>query len=152
MYICIRSYLAMLFRRFFISLILFSQFAGRAQSSVTVTLSNVRNANGSCNVAMYTSQSAFLNPKMAYRSKVVKAQKGAVKVTFEDVPAGNYAIAVIHDENNDANLNTNMIGIPKEGYGASNNNLPWTSAPSFSKAVFQLGNGSREMVINLRYY
>lgn len=122
------------------------------QSSVSVMLSNVRNASGSCNVALYTSAGTFLNPKQAYRSKVVKAQKGVVKVTFDDVPAGTYAIAVIHDENNDATLNTNIIGIPKEGYGASNNNLPWTSAPSYAKAAFLVSGAAKDLVINLRYY
>lgn len=124
----------------------------RAQSSVSVTVSNVRNSSGSCNVALYTTAESFLNAGRAFRSKVVKAQKGVVKITFDDVPEGTYAVAAIHDENNDARLNTNFIGIPKEGYGASNNNLPWTSAPTFSKAAFTLSGTGKELLLTLRYY
>jgi uncharacterized protein (DUF2141 family) len=36
---------------------------------------------------------------------------------FSDIKPGNYAIAVIHDENRNGELDTNMFGIPKEGYG-----------------------------------
>jgi uncharacterized protein (DUF2141 family) len=33
------------------------------------------------------------------------------------IKPGKYAIAVIHDENCNGKLDTNMFGIPKEGYG-----------------------------------
>jgi uncharacterized protein (DUF2141 family) len=36
---------------------------------------------------------------------------------FSDIKPGKYAIAVIHDENCNGKLDTNMFGIPKEGYG-----------------------------------
>ena len=40
---------------------------------------------------------------------------------FNDIPPGTYAIAVFHDENANGKLDKNFLGIPCEGYGASNN-------------------------------
>jgi uncharacterized protein (DUF2141 family) len=57
---------------------------------------------------------------------------------FSDIKPGNYAIAVIHDENRNGELDTNMFGIPKEGYGFSSGAKVTMSAPSFSDAVFYM--------------
>jgi len=34
---------------------------------------------------------------------------------------GKYAVSVFHDENSNGKLDTNFLGIPREGVGASNN-------------------------------
>jgi uncharacterized protein (DUF2141 family) len=123
-----------------------------AQHAITVTINNVRNSNGVCNIALYNKSLGFLDPARAVAGKIVKASKGSVKARFDNVPAGTYAIAVIHDENNDKKLNTNFLGIPKEGYGASNNNLPMTSAPKFTASSFNVLRGDQAVDINLKYY
>ena len=124
----------------------------RAQHAITVTVHNVRNSNGVCNVALYGRADGFLNPAKAIGGKIVKASKGIVSARFDNVPAGTYAVAVIHDENNDKQLNTNFLGIPKEGYGASNNNLPMTSAPKFTSSSFVVAGADKALSINLKYY
>jgi uncharacterized protein (DUF2141 family) len=60
---------------------------------------------------------------------------------FSDIKPGKYAIAVIHDENCNGKLDTNMFGIPKEGYGFSSGAEVTMSAPSFSDAVFSYDGG-----------
>ena len=123
-----------------------------SQSTLNVTMSNVKNDRGVCRIALYSSAEAFPDGSgRAIKSAIVRARKGIVKVQFDHVPAGVYAIAVIHDENEDGKLNTNLIGIPKEGYGASNNRLPVTSAPRFSESCFTLSPGSKDISIELKY-
>ena len=56
---------------------------------------------------------------------------------FEGIPAGTYALVVLHDENMNGKVDTNWIGIPKEGYGFSNDAKASFSAPSFKDASFQ---------------
>jgi uncharacterized protein (DUF2141 family) len=65
---------------------------------------------------------------------------GASEAVFENVPPGVYAIAVFHDANKNNKMDTNIFGIPKEGYGASGNKLPFASAPAFDDNKFTVGD------------
>ncbi len=136
---------------FLLSAILLSS-ASRAQSTVNITIKNIRNAKGVCCVALFSNPTAFPGQlNKATKSVVVRATKGNAKVKFDNVPSGTYAIAVIHDENEDGQLNTNFLGIPKEGYGASNNRLPITCAPDFTGASFIVTAKVKDLDINLKY-
>ena len=62
------------------------------------------------------------------------------------LPEGEYAILVIHDINNNGELDTNFIGIPKEPIGASINKKK--SRPDYDKSKFSVGkNGSLTLEI-----
>ena len=54
-----------------------------------------------------------------------------MRVTFKSLSPGNYAIAVLHDENNDRQANRNFLGLPTEGFGFSRNPAIGVSAPGF---------------------
>jgi uncharacterized protein (DUF2141 family) len=43
------------------------------------------------------------------------------KIIISDVDAGTYALSIFHDVDNDNKLSTNLLGMPNEGYGFSNN-------------------------------
>ena len=59
-------------------------------------------------------------------------------IAIKDLKPGKYAFKFFHDENNDEKLNTNFMGIPKEGYGFSNNAKGKFGPPSFDKMIFDL--------------
>jgi uncharacterized protein (DUF2141 family) len=74
------------------------------------------------------------------------------KATLElQVPAGRYAIAVLHDENSNHKLDRNILGWPKEGFGFSNNPKVNLSAPSFDTAAMQVTCPVTETTIHLIY-
>jgi uncharacterized protein (DUF2141 family) len=58
--------------------------------------------------------------------------------TFHDLPPGEYALAVYQDMNSNGRINKNLLGIPTEPYGFSNDIKPRLSAPSFEKTRFTL--------------
>ncbi len=58
------------------------------------------------------------------------------------LPEGEYAFAIIHDENSNKKLDQNFLGIPKEGAAASNNASGFMSPPSYEKAKFILKQNS----------
>lgn len=125
----------------------------KGQSTINVNVTKIRSGNGVCCVLLFSNPAAFPgDSKKAIASKVIKAGKGVKTIRFENIPPGTYAISVIHDENEDGKLNTNFIGIPKEGYGASNNNLPLTSAPKFSGSSFTVSGGNKVLDIGLKYF
>ena len=57
---------------------------------------------------------------------------------MEDLPAGQYAIAIFHDKNGDEQLDTNWLGIPKEPLGFSNARMRTFGPPSFQECVVSL--------------
>lgn len=64
---------------------------------------------------------------------------------------GRYAVAVIHDANEDGKLNSGFLGIPKEGFGFSRNPKIRTSAPDFEDTAILLADQSTSIQILLKY-
>lgn len=67
------------------------------------------------------------------------------------VPAGRYAIVVIHDENSNMKLDRNFFGVPREGFGFSHNPRVSFSAPSFQSAVIPVACPKAQFEIKLIY-
>lgn len=64
---------------------------------------------------------------------------------------GRYAAIVFHDENGDGKFNTNWIGLPKEGYGFSNDvSISWRP-PNFDEAAFNFEGATQRVTIHIRY-
>ncbi|WP_221792419.1 DUF2141 domain-containing protein [Aquisediminimonas sediminicola] len=74
----------------------------------------------------------------------------AGNVRFGDLPYGRYALSLIHDENNNAKLDT-RLGIPFEGFGFSNNPVILFGPPSFRAASFLIDSATPHQAINIKY-
>lgn len=88
---------------------------------------------------------------MATNVMVIKIRKDQARSDFEDIPPGTYAIAVVHDENMNGELDVNWLGVPSEGYGFSNDATGILGAPSFTAASFQYIGRSLELTMTLHY-
>ena len=76
---------------------------------------------------------------------------GAV-CTFEGIEKGRYAISILHDANNNGKIDLNVLGIPKEGFGASNDTPPGpTSPPNFEDAAFEFDGSEVNLALIMRY-
>lgn len=115
---------------------------------IKIVIDNVRDADGTMWVALFNSEEQFL--KERFRSLKLTAQKGQVVGAFENVPPGNYAISVLHDTNNNREVDKNAIGMPTEGVGFSNNVMGRFGPPDFKKASFEFPE-QKEVVIKLKY-
>lgn len=62
-----------------------------------------------------------------------------------------YAVSVFHDANMNERLDKNFMGVPKEGYGASNNPKKKMGPPNFDEAKFQLSGTEQSVEIKLMY-
>lgn len=83
------------------------------------------------------------------RHFVVAAKGGAV--TIGNVTPGDYAIAIVHDENGNGKLDT-FVGIPREGVGFSRNPVLRFGAPSFRSASFAVAGAPVAQDIRLKYF
>jgi uncharacterized protein (DUF2141 family) len=66
-----------------------------------------------------------------------------------DLPPGTYAVTVYEDLNGNHKLDHNLIGIPREPVGASNNPKGRFGPPRFSECAFSLGNSPQTIAINI---
>jgi len=82
---------------------------------------------------------------------MMQIQDAQARCHFLDIPPGTYALAVIHDENMDGKLGTNLLGVPTEGYGFSSGATASMSAPSFEAARFSYDGQNLDLTIGLTY-
>jgi len=73
------------------------------------------------------------------------------KLCSRTLPPGVYAVSVFHDENMNQKLDKNFVGVPKEGYGDSNNPKKKMGPPSFEETKFQLSATEQSTEIKLMY-
>jgi uncharacterized protein (DUF2141 family) len=120
---------------------------------IHVTILNIRNSIGTVDCALFDSPKGFPVDVLhsAMRLVAMKVPDTEARCDFESIDPGTYALVVLHDENMNGKLDTNWLGIPKEGYGFSNDAKATLGAPSFSDAGFFYDGQTLEMTIRLRY-
>ncbi len=123
-----------------------------SQGSINVEVSGLRSNAGEVRVNLYDSKDGFPSePKKAVMTLVTNIENNEAKVVFKDIPFGDYAISVLHDENGNKKMDLSWLMIPKEGIGASNNPKVSFGPPSFSDARFRLSSEELDIKITVRY-
>jgi uncharacterized protein (DUF2141 family) len=120
-----------------------------SQGSIEVKVTEIREAKGEIRVGLFNNEGTFL--KKAIEGKVVKASKEDVTVVFENLPAGDYAVSVLHDENGNGEMDSNVVGIPKEGFAFGNNAMGTFGPPSFEKAKVVVKKEKVRQELKLKY-
>jgi uncharacterized protein (DUF2141 family) len=124
-----------------------AQPAGR----LAMTVTGVRNANGVVRCALFNSPAAFPKPGQEWRGVIAPIRGGQATCVFTGVPAGNYAIAFFHAEQNETQLTPGLFGKPTQGYGFSNNAVGSFGPPNFSVAAFAYDGGNLALQGSLTY-
>lgn len=113
--------------------------------TLIVTVDNVLNNNGHVLVGLHT-EDTFMKAKAIQNAKA-EIKDGKISVTFENVKPGNYAVMVLHDENDNERMDMELNGMPKESYGMSNNPMLY-GPPTFADAKFELKEDTK---MNIRF-
>ncbi len=126
--------------------------AAEGAGAVTVKVVGLRGASGRVIVALFGADDGFPSRFEKALTKVtVEIRDGRALARFDNVPPGRYAACAVHDENGNGRLDTNFIGIPREGVGVSNNVRSRIGPPGFDDAAFTHGAGPTTLEIRLRY-
>jgi uncharacterized protein (DUF2141 family) len=123
-----------------------------AENIIHVEINGLRNNKGQMLCALFTSAEAF--PKKADKAAgrlTAKIAERQATCDFTAVAPGTYAVSVVHDENLDGKLDTNFIGMPREGVGASNDAKGHMGPPKFGAASFPYRGGRLELKIHVNY-
>ncbi|KQS55271.1 hypothetical protein ASG17_04035 [Brevundimonas sp. Leaf363] len=122
-------------------------FAQSADNSVTVQFETGA-ATGAVMVGLYDSADAY-NGHRTFRGGRIAATGGVVTVTFDQLPAGEYAVSAFHDVNGDGTMNANPFGMPTEPYAFSNNAKGNMGPASWDAAKFAV-SGAVTQTITIR--
>lgn len=116
--------------------------------ALTLTVADIETNRGEVRIALFNSKETYT--KKPIHAAVVKVEKSSTIWTVTDLKPGDYAIALFHDANSDGKMNKNLIGLPKEDYGFSNDASGTFGPPSWSTAKFTIGEGATQHIINLK--
>ena len=123
------------------------------KGNLKVIATNMRNGNGQVGFYLFKSSDGFPGHlDKAIASGYVRTHLPATEYIFANVDMGTYAVCVFHDENSDKKINSNFIGMPKEGIGVSNNTKGHFGPPKFEDAKFDLNIPDQTIKISLLIY
>lgn len=113
-----------------------------SQNKLSVSVEGVKTSNGKISVAVYNRSEGFLKFDKVFKCDSTKAKKGVTLIAIEDLPEGEYALAIFHDENGNDELDTNWLGIPKESIGFSRAKMRTFGPPSFRDCALKIERDS----------
>ena len=118
------------------------------QTNLQVTVTNIKGEKGNIMVGIFDSDENFL--KEPLEGRMAKADGDSVTVIFENLKPGKYAVSVLHDTNKNKVLDKNKLGLPKEGFGFSNNVIGAMGPPSFERAIINLMPDMKDLDIGIK--
>lgn len=121
-----------------------------SEGTLKIMVENVKKSQGKIMLAVYAEEENFLSEVIYRGAHQEVTQSGEVKVEITDLPYGTYAISLYHDENNNEELDTNFMKIPKEPYGFSNNARGIFGPPKYKDAQFTFRNTEQEIRIEIK--
>ena len=115
---------------------LFLTGSNLSASDLTIDMTGFRNDKGNIAIALYKDAKSFKDNNIVNAPyTMLFTANGSKNLTLHNIPAGQYAISILHDENRNGTIDTTSRGFPTEGYAYSNN-VGKLYAPSFKDAAF----------------
>jgi len=124
--------------------------ASSAVPGLHASVKGLRNAKGRVGCLLFASSDGFPGDQRKARQRALGVIADGAAVCNFDVPAGSYAIVAMHDENDNGKLDTNIFGVPTEGYGASRG-AQGAFGPKYDDARFDYRAGSVTIPIRIKY-
>lgn len=124
----------------FVATLLFSAYV-QGQGSLKLQMSGFKNDKGQAAILLFKDNVGYPDKSnLAYKTGFSGIKDGTSNFIFQAIPAGNYAVVVLHDENLNKKMDYNMLGMPNEGFGVSNNAVGafWQIKP-FDQAKIAVG-------------
>lgn len=127
--------------------------SAKTGATITVTVTDLRNAKGVVLACMTADENRFPRCRgvAGAHAASVTAREGSVAFTFVGVRPGRYAIALLHDENENGKADRALGMMPKEGFGFSRDAKVRMGPPRFSDAAIDVTAQDRALTIRMRY-
>lgn len=117
---------------------------------ININITEVEGVKGKIYIGLYNTKVGFREVSKTFKKEILDITSKPVSYSFKGVPSGTYAISIFHDKNVNGKLDTNLFGVPTEGYGFSKNIRHLLSATEFEEASFVLKEDTN-LTINMGY-
>ncbi|MFN5223266.1 MAG: DUF2141 domain-containing protein [Bacteroidota bacterium] len=119
---------------------------------IRVVVKGIKPVTGNIGILLFKSKEGFPGDqnKSVLQAKVM-VKSSSVEHLFSGLAPGRYAVSIVHDANNNGKLDTNFMGIPKEGYGVSNNAINSFGPPRYDESSFVLSSSRLLSEIKVHY-
>jgi uncharacterized protein (DUF2141 family) len=121
-------------------------------TQIHVGVVGLRNNKGQVLCSLFSSAIAFPqkdDKAVAHYTAEISDRQASCE--FSDVAPGTYAVSAFHDENSNGKLDTNFMGIPREGIAASNDARGRLGPPKFNDAAFKVSGDQVNLKITITY-
>lgn len=120
------------------------------QGELFIKVEGIKKVQGRIGILLFNKEGGFPeNAENAILNTKVEVTSKNMRINLGSLPFGKYAIAIVHDVNSNEEFDKNMLGIPKEPFGFSNNKSIFFGLPDFEEAAVQLNAAERETTIKL---
>ena len=93
----------------------------------------------------------FLGAGCPYTARA-PAAAGTVALAISDIPPGTYAVQTFHDANDNFDIDRNLLGLPREGMGFSNDAPMRFGPPQFDDAAIEIDGADLRARLKMRYF
>ncbi len=114
--------------------------------TITVSIDNVLNNKGKVVISLHTTETFMKGPGV--QNVETKIKDGKVSAIFKNIEPGEYAILVLHDENENNRMDFELNGMPKENFATSNNIMSF-GPPQFGESKFEIK--SEDINLKIRF-
>lgn len=119
-----------------------------AQATIILKITGFRSEKGQVRIAVFNSPEKW--PEEPVYSSTIDVNSQTVIWKINDVPYGDYAVAVFHDENRNGKMDKNLLGMPLEAYGFSNNVRVTFGPPKWESAKFAVKSSTKDVSIEIK--
>ena len=125
----------------------------QSAGALHVHLDGFRSNNGQAYCSIYNDATAFPShgEKAVKLGKAATIKDASATINFDSLAPGKYAAVCYHDENSNGKFDENALGMPKEGYGFSNNPNTTFGPASFKEASFTYSGGDLPLMVKVSY-
>jgi uncharacterized protein (DUF2141 family) len=116
-------------------------------ASVKITVAGLQSDDGNVRISVFKTEQSWLKEHV-YTSTVIISNEKCEQI-IENVPYGDYAVSVYHDENANGEMDTGFMRIPKEPIGFSNNAKASFGPPKWSDAKLSIISPSVEITVKV---
>ncbi|WP_107038220.1 DUF2141 domain-containing protein [Brumimicrobium mesophilum] len=138
---------------FLVSFICSSFSFAQENGNLIIEVKGIKNEMGKVRFIVFSHPHGF--PSSPEKAKYIAEGEiniNSSKIEIKNIPFGEYAVSVMHDENNDGKISKNFLGIPQEGIGVSNDTKSTFGPPRFDQAKFKFTRDKQSIEINMQYY
>ena len=121
-----------------------------AAAELVVDIHDVHAQGGRLTVFLFDSEAAWKGKREVLAQQRVYPDGGTrLKARFDGLRAGRYGVVVLHDRDGNGKFDVGPLGIPRDGYGFSNNPFVF-KRPPFDKVVFELPAAGKRIIVQMK--